>query len=429
MRMRSFFIGILCVSLLVGAAGQGMPRSHAAAGATLHYWSATAVGDPANLWMLAAIKLFEQQHPGDKVVINRYADANTLFTTFHAASIAGNGPDLVDLWTGLYTLREKSFLLPLNSYLSAADKARLVGLNSMAVNMDPVHSNFYGISSDIVTYLGYYNKALFTKASLSGFPQTYDAFVNDLKVLKAHGILPIEDGGNPWIVATNFAYFMMNTLPATAVDALRTGKLHWADAKVQAALTDYASIYKAYANPDVLTEKNPSAAFLNGKAAILWNDGSWDMAQYEKTLGKNLGYFFIPQKASAVSPGYAASGPGVATCVTSYSKNQALAVDFIKDAISPGVMNLLVKNGAMPAVSGIDTSLFTDPMSKDLYSVIVQKTKQNKIWPLWDNYQQPAIDDALNKELGLAITGQSSPASALQAVDAIWQSLPSNEKS
>ena len=386
------------------------------------------MGDPANLWMLEAIKLFEQHHPSDHVVINRYSNAQALFTTFHAASIAGNGPDLVDLWTGLYTLREKAFLLPLNNYLSATDKARLVGLNSMAVNLDPVHNNFYGISSDVVTYLGYYNKALFAKAGIAAPPQTYGAFLSDLATLKGHGIQPIEDGGNPWLVATNFASFMMNTLPPSGVDALRTGKMRWTDPKIVSALTDYTNIYRNYANPDVLTEKNPSAAFLSGKAAMLWNDGSWDMPQYQKSLGKDLGFFFIPQKGSAVSPGFIASGPGVATCGTSYSKNRALVVDLLKEAISPAAMNILVKNGAMPAVTGIRADLFPDALSRQLYNTVVEKTRQNRIWPLWDNYQAPAVDDALNKEFGLAITGQATPASALQTVDAIWQSVPASQK-
>lgn len=426
--------GLLCAFLLPLSGGRQPVRAqramhHAAQrGVTLHYWSSTSVSDPANLWMLAAIKLFEHQHPGDKVVIDRYSGAQALFTAFHAASIAGKGPDLVDLWTGLYTLREKEFLLPLNSYLSASDKARLVGLNSMAVNMDPVHNNFYGISSDIVTYLGYYNKALFAKAGIKAPPTTYTAFVDDLKALKKHNVLPIEDGGNPWLVATNFAYFMMNTLPPASVDALRTGKMRWTDPKVAKALSQYVSIYHSYVNPDVLTEKNPSAPFLSGKAAMLWNDGSWDMAQYEKALGKKLGFFFIPQQAGAPAAGYIASGPGVATCATSYTKNRALAVAFLKAAIAPSVMNVLVKNGAMPAVTGIDARLFSDPMSKQLYNVVVEKTHQNKIWPLWDNYQAPTVDDALNKEFGLAITGQATPASALQAVDAIWQSVPASQK-
>ena len=432
-RLKVLLSSMLCVSSLVCAGSprtisSAQARPDAADGATLHYWSSTSVDDPANLWMLAAIKVFEQQHPGDKIVINRYSNAQALFTAFHAASIAGNGPDLVDLWTGLYTLREKSFLLPLNNYLSAADKARLVGLNSMAVNLDPVHNNFYGIASDIVTYLSYYNKVLFAKAGINAPPQTYSAFLSDLAALKKHGILPIEDGGNPWLVATNFASFMMNTLPASSVDALRTGKMRWTDPKVLAALTEYVKIYRTYVNPDVLTESNPKAAFLSGKAALLWNDGSWDMSQYEKALGKNLGFFFIPQMSSAVSPGFIASGPGVSTCITSYGKNQTLAVDFLKDAITPSVMGVLVKNGAMPAVTGINSSLFPDQMSKQLYNIVVQKTQQNKIWPLWDNYQAPAVDDALNKEFGLAITGQSTPAAALQTVDSIWQTVPTSQK-
>lgn len=426
-RIHALCICILCL-FLFASAGQAVPRSHAASGVTLHYWSSTSVSDPAWLWMQAAIKLFEQRHPGDKVVIDKYSNAQALFTAFHAASIAGKGPDLIDLWTGLFTLREKSFLLPLNSYLSAADKARLVGLGSMADNADAVHNNFYGISSDVVTYMGYYNKALFAKAGLMAPSQTYSGFLKDLATLKQHGFLPIEDGGNPWLVATNFAYFMMNTLPASSVDQFRTGKLRWTDPRVVTALQDFMTVYKSYVNPDVLTEKNPSAAFLSGKAAMLWNDGSWDMSQYQKALGKDLGFFFIPQKANAVAPGYIASGPGVATCGTSYSANRALVVEFLKASIDPSVMTVLVKNGAMPAVSGIPATLFPDAMSRQLYSIVVEKTHQNRIWPLWDNYQPPAVDDALNKEFGLAITGQASPSSALQAVDAIWQSVPASQR-
>ena len=428
-RSRTLLAGLLCVSTLAYT-GASRPAARAAAGGvTLHYWMAAAVTDPYNIHMMAAIKLFEQQHPGDKIVVNRFTNADTLFTTFHAASIAGTGPDLVDLWSGLFTLREKAFLVPLNSYLSAADKAKLVGLDELAVNLDPVHNHFYGIPSDATTYMGYYNKALFAKAGLSTFPQTYDAFVNACKALKAHGILPIEDGGNPYIVATNFASFMMNTLPVSSVTALRTGKLAWTDPRVLSALTDYTNIYRGYVNKDVLTEKNPSAVFLSGKAAMLWSDGNWDLPQYEKVLGKNLGFFFIPQKAGAVSAGYIASGTGGGTSATTYGKHLDLAIDFLKDVIDPGVMGVLVQHGAIPPLtSGIDPRSFPDAMSRQLYAVIVQKTRQHKIWPLWDNYQPPAVDDALNKEFGLAITGQSTPAAALQTVESIWQTVPAGQK-
>ena len=429
MRGKTLLTGLFVASILMCA---GSPRAisgaRAAGGVTLHYWTAATATDPASLWMNAAIAKFEQQHPGDKVVINRYSSAAASFTAFHAASIAGNGPDLVDLWTGLYTLREKAFLVPLNNYLSAAEKAHLVGLDSMATNLDAAHNNFYGVSSLIQTYMGYYNKTLFAKAGLVAPSQTYSGFLNDLATLKKHGIQPIEDGGNPWLVATNFASFMMNTLPASSVDALRTGKIPWTDSRVSSALADYASIYHNYVNPDVLTEQNPSAVFLSGKAAMLWNDGSWNLPQYEKALGKNLGFFFIPQKPGAVSPGDIATGPGEAYCVTKYSKNQALAIDLLKDAISPSVMNVVIKDGAIPAITGIDTSLFPNPLSKQLYNIVVAKSHQNKTWPLWDNYQAPAVDDALNKEFGLVVTGQTTPAAALQTVNSIWQTVPASQK-
>lgn len=408
--------------MLLGTVMSTGPVAEASTHTTLTMWTYFTANQAENQWIMAAVHTFEQKHPGVTIQVVRQPRGAQYFSLFEAASLAKSGPDILTLWTGLYALRYSNFLLPLNKYLTTAQKKSMVGLKYTAQGFN-TSNNIYGIVSELQSYEGFYNKKLFREAGITSYPTTYAQFLKDSALLKKHGILPMVDGNyQPYNM---FSYFLMNYITSGQVNALRTGKIKWTDPRIVDALTRYVNLYRqGYVNKNVLTNSDPAATFLNGKAAMILDDGSWDVPVFSKALGSNVGLMFVPQDPKAPSQGDVVSFPGWMTSVTRYSKNQKLAVQFIQDALLPQVSAAMAKAGLVPAFNTVPASLITSPLQKELY----QKTKSGKIWPMFDNLIQANIATDMTSEFGLAITSKVTPLQALQQMEQTWAALPANQK-
>lgn len=425
-RVRGKFPKIMSVAvstvLMSAALSAGGVSQASTTHTTLTFWTYFTPTEAENQWIMTAVHVFEKQHPGDTVDVVRQPHGAEYFSLFDAASLAKSGPDILNLWTGLYALRYHQFLLPLNRYLTPAQKASMVGLKYASQGFN-TKNNIYGIVSEIQSYEGFYNKKLFREAGIKSYPATYAQFLADCKALKAHGILPIVDGAyQPY---NTFSYFLMNVIKSWQINSLRVGAIKWTDPRILSAMTRYTALYRdGYVNSNVLTDKNPEQLFLNGKAAMILDAGSWDVPVNYKALGKNVGLMFIPQDPGAPSAGDIVSFPGWMTSVTSYSKHRKLAIAFIRDALTPTVNDAMAKAGLVPANRQVPVRLLTNPLQKELY----QKTQSGHIWPMFDNLIQPQIADDMSSEFGLAITGKVTPAQALAQLEQTWQALPASQR-
>ena len=98
------------------------------------------------------------------------------------------------MWTGLFDLKYAKFLLNLKSpYFSAprsrrstaSTRWRRTSTSRTASVVMPLENQFY---------IGFYNKALFAKAGLSGPPTTWSELYDACAKLKAKGITPMMYG-------------------------------------------------------------------------------------------------------------------------------------------------------------------------------------------------------------------------------------------
>lgn len=423
MNRKTKLFGCLTILLLLSFVGvAGSTTSSAADRTTLTLWTYWTASQAQNQWIMAAVQSFEKQHPGDTVQIVRQPRGAQYFSLFEAASLAKTGPDILNLWTGLYALRYANDLVPLNNTLTSAQKARMIGLKYTAQGFN-TENNIYGIVSELQSYEGFYNKKLFRQAGINSYPTTYSQFLKDCATLKAHGILPIVDGAyQPYNM---FSYYLMNYLTASQINGLKDGSIKWTDPRLVQALTRYVAVYKnGYVNPDTLTNKDPEQMFLNNQAAMILDAGSWDVPVFSKALGSDVGLMFIPQDRGAPSYGDVVSFAGWMTSVTSYSKHRALALEFIRDALQPAVSNALARAGLVPADSSVPADMLTSPLQKELY----QRTQTGHIWPMFDNLIQANIADDMTSEFGLAITGKVTPTQALSQLEQTWTALPARQK-
>ncbi|HLW58571.1 MAG TPA: ABC transporter substrate-binding protein [bacterium] len=423
MSKKSKVFALSTILLLVSATSlAGSTTSSASDHTTLTFWTYFTATQAEHQWIMAAVQNFEKHHPGATVQIVPQPRGAQYFSLFDAASLGKTGPDILNLWTGLYALRYGNYLVPLNKYLTPAQKASMIGLKYTAQGFNTDNS-IYGIVSELQSYEGFYNKTLFHQAGINSYPTTYSQFLQDCAMLKGHGILPIVDGA--YQAYNMFSYYLMNYLTASQITGLKDGSIKWTDPRIMQALTRYVALYKdGYVNPDTLTNKDPEQMFLNGKAAMILDAGSWNVPVFSKALGSNVGLMFIPQDPGAPSYGNVVSFPGWMTSVTSYSKHRQLALEFIQDALQPAVSGAMAKAGLVPADKNIPADMLADPLQKNLY----QRTQTGHIWPMFDNLIQANIADAMNSVFGSAITGGVTPTQALSQLQQAWDSLPARQK-
>ena len=244
------------------------------------------------------VRAFEKSHPDIKIkVVSQPAE--NYFALLQAASISKTGPDLATMWTGLFALKYQKFIADLKPYFSAAERAKLNGIRYMAPDFNPA-KGFLVMPLEVQFYIGFYNKALFKKAGLSGPPESWAELQTACQKLNAKGITPILVGADsqaisatflPWY---DFSYLMAGILSPDQWRGLYTGKVAWNSPLVTAAVTKWAALRTSgCTNKDVLTRLDVLGQFAKGKAAMIF-DGNWDTATLQKGLGSKLGAFAPP---------------------------------------------------------------------------------------------------------------------------------------
>src|SRR5664280_317799 len=98
------------------SAAAASPSSAAPVTLTLwHNYGTEANADVTN----ALVKAYMAANPNVTIdVVSQPAD--NYFALLKTAAIAGSGPDIMTMWTGLFALQNQSYLEPLNAYIPMA---------------------------------------------------------------------------------------------------------------------------------------------------------------------------------------------------------------------------------------------------------------------------------------------------------------------
>src|ERR1700733_641608 len=114
-------------SLAVVAAASGSSRGHAAASkVSLTLWEnyGTEQNATATKNLVAA---YEKKNPNVTIkVVSEPAD--NYFSLLQASAISKTGPDIAVMWTGLFTLQDKSYLTSLKGLIPSATLAKVQGV-------------------------------------------------------------------------------------------------------------------------------------------------------------------------------------------------------------------------------------------------------------------------------------------------------------
>ncbi len=353
---RKLLIGVLVTAIVVTAASVAFAASNSKRSTTqLTLWHNYGTEGNAvatnNL-----VKAFEKLHPDIKIrVVSQPAD--NYFALLQSSAISHTSPDLATMWTGLFDLKYAKFLLNLKPYFTSAETSKLNGISYMAPDFN-IANGFLVMPLENQFYIGFYNKALFAKAGLSGPPTTWNELYSACAKLKAKGITPMIYGvdtqglGQTFYPFYDFSYAMTGILSPAQWRGLYTGKTAWTSPKVVSQLTKWAALRtKGCTNKDVLTKSGILERVLvrQGRDARRRQLGHGDPPEGPRQEPRAFAPPYSDTKQSGVI-----QYPGDGFSVMKASKHPKEAVQFLKFMMTPAGREDHLRRRADPRRQGSD---------------------------------------------------------------------------
>lgn len=375
---------------------------------------------PEELAANKRIKQFEADHPGVKIdVIDQPVDA--IHDLFKAANLSEEGPDVVGLWSGNATNEYKDYLLPLDSYLSEDEINMYTGLNLCRKDFKE-DGEIVALPYNLTTYNVFYNKELFKEAGIdeAKLPTTWDEFLSICETLKAAGIDPLLVGdasgeSTTWVTSA----FLGHLAGPEKVVEIGTEALPYSSDEFKQALTTWSELFsKDYTNKDFssLGAWDSIQRFVMGENAMNIN-GSWAIGEMYPVMQENLGTFKIPAiSATAPFADHIISQPGANVSVTTYSKQQDLAVELAKYMTSPEAEGEFhADTGDLPANNKVQIDVIENPISQECYSWI----QENKAVIGYDSLMSVEQSNELYKLEPTMCSGKITPDELISKLESL----------
>jgi raffinose/stachyose/melibiose transport system substrate-binding protein len=298
-------------------------------------------------------------------------------------------------------------------------------VNPGALGMYQVDGKQYGVPFDLGMVGFWYNKDLFTQASITAPPATWDDLLADVDKLKAANITPLALGGKEeWPGMFWWAYLAVRAGGKDAMDnAIKTGD--WSAPGFVAA---------GKALQDLIAKKPFQAGFLaapwdgaggqaatmaNGKAAFQlmgqWAPGTMqNLTPDKKPVSFNLGWFGFPSLASGAGAPTDGFGGGNGFAVGKDAPPEA--IDFLKfinnsdNAAKWGPTN----SGILSTTVGAESTV-TDP---NLTDVLAGRAKATFVQLYLDQATTPALGQSINDAIQTLYAGTGTPEKVTEAITA-----------
>ena len=377
------FAVVSCALLVVvwasSATGQPSRNSKKQTIVVWQFWSGFAAGlEPLQKKLDAEFEARYPQYTVNDVPIS-FTQMGTKLT---AAIAAGSGPNVVSVFPGVAGSAYRNGLIPLQSFVTAADRKNWRLLNNAA----GPGGNIYSIPWTEYGYFIYYNKALFKKAGLNPNkpPATWQAFMAACKALKAHGITAISGGFKDGYEWEWWAYPLLDQLMSPSVTKQWLEYNYPITSKeFTTAWTDIKNLGPYYAKDAFGLNLYNDAYnnFYGGKAAMVLDAPLLsNVLASQKALGTaNVGVFPVPRLPGSQYAPFIDAGPNSGWGITKWTKDTAGAWAYIKwmeskEAQSLGwSMGRLIPNNAQVATPSNNAAVRTilaaikNPLNHTIY--------------------------------------------------------------
>lgn len=420
--MRRTLVGVATLATLVLVAGCSQPSDGGGETTELTMWM---VGDcsPETCVESALVDAFEEANPGITIdLVPQPVDG--YFAALQSASVASTGPDIATMWPGGYMDQFKDYMTDAHDYVDAALIEESSGTDYFAEANDS-NNVLYAIPTTNQYYIGFYNKQIFAENGIEDLPRTWDELREASDVLLAAGITPIVNGASGGSAQFQPLYewsYLASALEPAEWSELYDGRLPYENDVLVSQLSEWAGLYAdGYLNRDAFNDPDVEQKFTDGEAAMMLSSGSWSIPELETLMGDDLGVFAPPYQAT--DRDVLVETAGVGYTVFDFSDHVAEAGEFLSFILSDEGQQVIADMGQPPTRPGFETE------SSAINQLIALGAEAETVkYPMFDNFTQPAVTDALYKNVGLVLVGELDPAEALAAVDAAFDGLPEEEK-
>jgi raffinose/stachyose/melibiose transport system substrate-binding protein len=327
------------------------------------------------------------------------------------------------MWAGTYMDPFKPYMADLHKYVPAEIIASVNGIDFFSDGYNSANA-VYAAPSTAQWYIGFYNKKVFKDAGIASVPTTWDELKAAAKLLKDKGYTPIvqgaADGGAQFASWEDWSY-LAAALPPSDWSKMISGTMPYNNPVLVSQLEKWNQLYKdGYFNQDAYNSPTVMQDFIAGKAGMYLGGGSWQAGQLVTAMGDDVGVIVPPYSDTPTKAAVSFAGGGYAVMNT--SKNMDAAGKFAAFVLSDDGQKVIAKFDA-PTRAGFPTS---NPLLNELASLSGKADTVN--YPMFDNFTQGPVTDALNRNIAQVLVSQQTPTDALAAMDAAYASLPDDQK-
>jgi ABC-type glycerol-3-phosphate transport system substrate-binding protein len=381
---------------------------------------------PQDQWYISqAIKRFEEANPGVTVELVVQADAYAAHQMFRTTALAGNAPDIANLWAGQFIFALEDAITPITDKIPQADKDTILGWDTDTVGFTAGNPILGYPTPDNQLCFFLYNKKIVQEVGLdfeANPPRTMDDFYAAMEKIKNAGYIPIGADeavdGYAYYFFQIAAYWWVQQNGFDPILAEDRGEANFADDQaLLTALEAYQEIWaKGYMNQDAATSSDSWNKFLQGKIAMVPRVSSF-VKDAQDALGvENVGVIIPPDISdTAVIKNGTIGGPGQVMVVSKNSTNVDLAIKFMSFLNSKAeVLELNKFQTKVP----IRTDVTPTDLGAEPGTALAKLIEWSGNYVFWvDNSLSGPVVDDFNKLLPLVLTGKMTPLELAQQLD------------
>lgn len=394
-------------------------------------------------WMTDRHEFFQQlaeqyqQQTGVRVEMELYAPSDAYSQKIIVAAQAKVLPDIfgiLDKKEIFAAFIKNGFVADLTDEFKANDSAwskalfkKTVDVNRFdASNVYGVKPGIYGVPLDAMNIQMIYNKKLLKKAGFDYPPQTFDEFLDVVKVLNRIGVSGFVSGwGELWMMdcfASNYAF---NIMGEEKIMATYRGEVPYTDPDwikvfdVFKILSDSGALIE-----DIVIKTNKSAEqdFALERAVFAFN-GSWCVNVYQK-MNPDLEYApMLPPSIVSQYPMKIWGVAGSSLVVNNHSAKKDKAIAFLKWLTEKKQQEFLVKT-----TQNLPTNKQALGLIPEVLAGFAQAANQTTHPTIWRYNESALVTDAFDKGIQSIIIGDKTSEQVARDVQAVKQKIMSKEK-
>ncbi len=415
-RFSGLFTALVLLTLVLTACGGGSSGGATTPSKVTVNWWHISTTDPGKTDLQNIANQYMKAHPNVTIkitILENDAFKSKLTTVMQS----GKPPDLFHSWGGgvMQQYAEAGLLKDITPQLQG-DWGN--SFNQSALNVYGANGKYYGVPWDMGAVGFWYNKAIFTKLGIEA-PQTWTAFLNVVKQIKAAGITPLAVGEKEkWPGHFYWTYLAVRLGGKAAFDKAYSRSGSFADQPfVQAGqylqqLINLDPFQKGYLGS---TYGDEQTLIANGKAAMELM-GQWapsgDAAVAKDKKGPELGFFPFPAVEGGAGAANDIMGGGNGIAVGKNAPPEA--VDFLRYFTNVENQRKMAEDGLiLPTVKGAADAV-TNPQ---LQSVLKAVTNAGYFQLYYDQYLPPALGEVVKDATQGLFAKTQTPEAVAKAIE------------